>query len=608
MKKGKIQVLLTSLRNQIIERYSSFIDVLSRVESLLSSFAQVITFFTLLGIIFHYGFSLSPAVKKINDNFLFFFLWVFILFHSIRILLDFLYARKRRRFWFLILLGFISFFLFHPSVMNLSDPELQKFFHLMLPLLIFAFGEISLFVVNILSLKLNPALIYVSSFLILIGIGTLLLLLPGATTKPISFIDALFTATSATCVTGLVVLDTAQDFTFFGQLIILLLIQIGGLGVVTFTYLFGYFLQGSVSLQSSLQVKEMLSTENLSSTLSIVLRIVLTTLVIELIGALIIASLIENRLDLPPLQRWWFAIFHSISAFCNAGFSTFSQGFYDPALRTFYPLQIVIIIEIILGGIGFYALFSLISFFRYHIVRIINLFFRRKPHIHIPNLINLNARLSFNMTLYLILGGFLAFFLVELWDKHEVTNFTDSIMRALFAAVTPRTAGFNTIDYATLSAPAIGLTLFFMWIGASPASTGGGIKTTTLAVALFNTFSILRNEDRIDYRYRQIDPQTTRRAFAVIITSLLFIGINIFLLSLTEGGFTFQQLAFEVVSATSTVGLTMGVTSKLSIQGKFIITLCMFVGRVSLLNVLSAVIRPLPPKHFYYPKEKVLVG
>lgn len=608
MKKRGNPTVLLSLRNQIRERYGALLDLFKRVEGILSLLARGIAFFTLVAIVFYHGFPLSSVVKRVHEYVLTTFLWLFVLFHLTRIFLDFLYERKRRRFWLLMLFGLLFSFLFHPSVLRLPSEGAQQFFHLTLPLLIFSFGEVSLIVVNVLSLKLNPAVIYVSSFLILIGIGTLLLLLPGATVHPISFIDALFTATSATCVTGLVVLDTAKTFTFLGQLVILVLIQIGGLGVVTFTYLFGYFLQGSLSIQSSLQVKEMLSTDNIGSTLQVVLRIVLVTFLIELLGALAIFFLIENRLDMSLWERWWFAIFHSVSAFCNAGFSTVSDGFLDPSLRTFYSLQLVILLEVLIGGMGFYALFSFLNYVRYHVVRLALVVFRRKSQIHVPNLINLTARLSFIMTISLVAGGFLAFFLIEVWDKEAIPNLIDSVMRSLFAAITPRTAGFNTVDYATLSAPAIGLTLFLMWIGASPASTGGGIKTTTLAVALLNTFSVLRNEERIDYRYRQVDPQTVRRAFSVIVSSLLFIGVSIFFLSLTESGFTFEQLAFEVVSATSTVGLTMGVTPNLSFQGKVIIIICMFVGRISLLNLLSALIRPSHPKHFYYPKEKVLVG
>ena len=439
--------------------------------------------------------------------------------------------------------------------------------------------------------------------------ATLLLSLPVATYKPLSFIDALFTATSASCVTGLIVHDTANTFTFIGQVFLLIIIQLGGLGVITFTYLFGYFLQGGTTLQSQIHMQQLLSADNVSTLVKTLKQIIFITLSVEAIGAILIFFTTADSLSHFTLgQRWWFAVFHAVSAFCNAGFSIIEDGLYHPLLRHNAPFQIIIALLIIIGGIGFYAIFSFIHWLYVRGFLRLRAWVMAERFFHQPNIIRLNARLAVATTAILLTSSWLLFLLIEFWDVKNGKITFQGLITAFFAAVTPRTAGFNTVDLTQLSTPAVLLTLFLMWIGASPGSTGGGIKTTTLAVAFLNIFSIARKKPRIEWNYREIPAETVRKAFAIITMSLLLIGISSLALTLSNPHLTTQQILFEVVSATSTVGLTLNTTSQLTNTGKIIIILCMFIGRVGLLTFTAAFLKPVATLRYRYPKENILVG
>jgi potassium uptake TrkH family protein len=458
-------------------------------------------------------------------------------------------------------------------------------------------------------LRMNPSLLFILSFLGIILIGSLLLMLPRATTHPIAFLDALFTATSAVCVTGLIVLDTAKDFTPLGQGIILGLLQLGGLGIITFTYFFGYFFQGSASFQSTIYIKNMVSAENIGSTLRVILRIVGVTFTVEAIGALAIWLLMRPDTLGSTTEDVAFSIFHAISAFCNAGFSTLSQGLFDARFRTEYGVQIVIMVLVLIGGIGFPSINNLGTWLKHQLRELWGWFWYRRPRRHLPRLIRLDSILAINTSLMLLLGGFLAVLLFEQrgilagaegWFGEAVT--------AAFATVTPRTAGFNTFDLMELSLPTILMMMALMWIGASPNSTGGGIKTTTFAVALLNILNIAAGKDRMEIQRREIAVDTVYKAFAIIFLSLLLILSATILLTFTEPNLPFQRLVFEVFSAVGTVGLTLGVTGKLSSAGKIVIMFCMFIGRVGALTIITGLVRKVSSLRYQYPREELKVG
>ncbi|GGK78044.1 TrkH family potassium uptake protein [Rufibacter glacialis] len=452
----------------------------------------------------------------------------------------------------------------------------------------------------------HPAQMFVLSFVFLVLVGTFLLLLPQATFAGISFIDALFTATSAVCVTGLVTLDTATVFTPTGKVIILILIQVGGLGIMTFASFFGIFFQGS-SLKSSLFIKDWLNEDNLGQITGTLFKIVSFTLGLELVGALLVyASLQGIPAEVLP-DKLSFALFHAVSAFCNAGFSTLSMGLYDPMLRFNYPLQIIIAVLIIIGGLGFPIVFNLFKFVRYKFLAWLDRLTPNTPIKHTPRLLNVNTLLVIITSTILLVVGMVLYFLLEYNNTLAEHSLTGKVVGAFFGSVTPRTAGFNTVNMSALAAPTILLYLLLMWIGASPASVGGGIKTTTFAVAILNIVNLARGKDRVEVFKREIDNESVSKAFAIILLSLLVIGVAVFLITIFDPQMELSAVAFECFSGFSTVGLTVGITHLLSTPSKVVLILTMFLGRVGTLTLIIGLLRKVSTLRYRYPKETIII-
>lgn len=442
----------------------------------------------------------------------------------------------------------------------------------------------------------------------MIIIGTGLLLLPTSTVGGISVIDAFFTATSAVCVTGLIVVDTATAFTTNGKTIILLLIQIGGLGVMTLSSFFGFFFQGAYSYKSQLFLKDFINEDKLGMIFSTIIKIIFFTLTLELLGAVFIYFTLPDGFLPTVTEKLQFSVFHSISAFCNAGFSTLSDGLYDSNVRTQYNFQLVIIVLILFGGIGFPVIFNCFKYLRYFSNRKFSGYFNQTNTLYDPRVLNINTKLVLVTTAVLLLAGFFQYFLTE--QQHTLTGRSSygKVITALFGSVTPRTAGFNTVDMTALSIPTILIYLLLMWIGASPGSTGGGIKTTTFAISILNTISMARVKDRLEVFKREIPAESVQRAFAVMLLSFLVIGIAVFLLSTFDPHLGIIQIAFECFSAYSTVGLSLGITGDLSSSSKLTIIITMFLGRVGTLTLLVGLIRNIRSLHYRYPSENVYIS
>jgi Trk-type K+ transport system membrane component len=439
-------------------------------------------------------------------------------------------------------------------------------------------------------------------------IGAFLLLLPNATTHGISPINAWFTATSAVCVTGLIVVDTATAFTTFGKVIIITLIQIGGLGVMTFAGLLTYLATGSVSFANQLALKDILSSDRLGDVIGLVSRVITVTLGFELAGAILIYGTLQDGFVGDHFDQFLFSAFHSVSAFCNAGFSTLTDGLYDIRIRTNYPLQLVIALLIILGGLGFPIVFNIAMFLRVKIGNIIFRMLKLPEKEYHANVIHTSSRIALTTTMLLLLVGFVAYGILELdASLKDHPSFIGKIVTSFFGSVTPRTAGFNTVDLTTLTLPTVMVYLLLMYIGASPASTGGGIKTTVAAVAFLNMRAVLFGKTRIEAFKTQISEASTHRAFAIIMASLLILGISVLLLSLQDGDKSLIKIAFEVFSAYSTVGLTLGITSELSAFSKLVLSMVMLIGRVGTLTLFFALITPVRAVNYRYPKEEILL-
>ncbi|WP_087814474.1 potassium transporter TrkG [Psychrobacter sp.] len=454
---------------------------------------------------------------------------------------------------------------------------------------------------------LNPAQFFILSFLSLVLVGALLLMMPNATTKPLSFIDALFTATSAVCVTGLIVVDTATYFTTFGQVIIMGLIQIGGLGILTFVTYFSYFFKGGVSYETQASISEMSYMRGMGDVVSTLKSILYVTFAVEAVAAALIYISIYDIPDMDWSEQLFFSVFHAISAFCNAGFSTFSAGMYDDALRFNYPLQLIIATTFIFGGMGFVIVVNVLRYLRDRAERLI--YRHDQRYIYRPWLLNINSRITLITTGALLLVGLIG---VMIFEYNNVLadhrSFFGKLVTGLFTAATPRTAGFNTIDMGELAFPTIMLTIFLMWIGASPNSTGGGIKTSTFAIALLNTLSLARGQTNVEVFKRQIADISIRRAFSIMWLSLLVIGMGVTLISYDQPELDLIKVVFECFSAYSTVGLSLNLTIELSDFSKMVVSVIMFVGRVSMLTIFIALLKNRRQRNYRYPTEEITIN
>jgi trk system potassium uptake protein len=453
---------------------------------------------------------------------------------------------------------------------------------------------------------LNPAQLFIISFLAIIVIGAFLLVLPNATKGGISFLDALFTSTSAVCVTGLAVVDTGTHFTRFGQYIIMGLIQIGGLGILTFASYFSYFFRGGTTYETQLVLSDMTSSRKLGEVFSTLKHILIITFGIELAAGILIYTSLDQTSIQAPSERMFFAAFHAVSAFCNAGFSTLSNSLYETGFKFNYFLHIVIIFTFVLGGLGFPIVVNILTYLRYKIARLF-VFTRRKLSFR-PWVLNLNSRITLITTLSITAVSFVFFYILEYHNTLAEHQGLGKFITALFGATTPRTAGFNTIDSAAMTTPALILVMVLMWIGASPQSTGGGIKTSTFAIAILNILSLAKGKSRIEVYRREIADISVKRAFAIMVLSLVVIGTGTLLISVFDAQFDLMSIAFESFSAYSTVGLSLGLTGKLSDGSKLVLIAMMFIGRVSMLTLVIAVFRKVKQKNYRYPNEEITIN
>ncbi len=442
--------------------------------------------------------------------------------------------------------------------------------------------------------KISPAKSLTLGFLSLIILGTVLLILPASSKQSVSIIDALFTATSATCVTGLVVYDTGSHWTGFGQSVILLLIQVGGLGIMTFSTLGAYIVSGKINLRNRYLFEDSIAGGHTQNVGKLILSIIFSTLIIEAVGAVILTW--RFSLDKPLLESVYLGVFHSISAFCNAGFALFSTSL--SGFHTDYLLNITVILLIILGGIGFWVIFDILKLLRKKSRRL-----------------GLHSRIVLITSAILVLFGMVLFLFFEWNNVLDGRPVVQKLIDALFQSVTTRTAGFNTLPVEAMTSSTLLLFIMLMLVGASPGSCGGGVKTTTFAVVSAMIFSRFRNEPQVRLLNRGVSERVVSKAIAIVFFAMVIVIVAITVLLVTEhpggphmmGRTLFLEVVFEVFSAFGTVGLSMGLTPVLSFTGKIVIILLMFIGRVGPLTIALAIVQRKNAR-FKYAEEELWVG
>ncbi|MDY6228773.1 MAG: TrkH family potassium uptake protein [Clostridium sp.] len=437
--------------------------------------------------------------------------------------------------------------------------------------------------------KLNGVQILALGFLAVIIIGAVILSLPisSRSGEPTNFLDAIFTSTSAVCVTGLITLDTSTHWSTFGQTVIMALIEIGGLGFMSFTVLISLILGKKITLRERLVMQEAMNTFSIQGLVRMVKYVLIFTVSVQFFGALLLSTQFVPEYGI--IKGFFYSIFHSISAFCNAGFDLFGTSLVGYSNNTVVIL--VISALIIIGGLGFTVLLELYDFKGI-------------------KKLSLHAKIVIITTLILIFGGTLLMLLFEHKNPQTIANMNikDKLLNSFFASVTPRTAGFNSISTSGMTLASKILTVILMLIGGSPGSTAGGLKTVTCAILVLTVISVIRGREDTEVFGRRLTKEIVYKSFIIVFIGLsLVIGVTM-ILSYTEVGASFIDLLYETSSALGTVGLTLGLTPNLSSLGKIFIMIMMYLGRVGPLTVMLALTRKRKKSGYKYPEGKILIG
>ncbi|SFC54715.1 TrkH family potassium uptake protein [Clostridium uliginosum] len=439
--------------------------------------------------------------------------------------------------------------------------------------------------------RLNVVQVLSLGFALVILSGAILLSLPisSSSGEYTNFIDAIFTSTSAVCVTGLVTLDTGTYWNTFGQVVIILLIEIGGLGFMSLTTFIAILLGKKITLRDRLLIQEAMNTFNLEGLVKMVKYVFALTFTVQFFGALLLSTQFVPQFGI--VKGAFYSIFHSISAFCNAGFDLF--GHFNSLVG--YSSNIIIIFTIsaliIIGGLGFTVWLEIYNY-------------------RGSKKLSINSKMVILVTISLLVGGFLLILLFEYNNPNTLgdMSFKDKLLNSFFASVSPRTAGFNSMstDGMTMSGKLI--TIILMFIGGSSGSTAGGLKTATFGILVLTVISVLKGREDTEVFERRFSKDIVYKAFTLLFIAIMIVMVATMILTVTETGQSFINLLYEATSAFGTVGLTTGVTQQLSLGGKLIIILTMYCGRVGPLTVILALLNRKKKTGYKYPEGKILIG
>lgn len=604
--KGFSNKIISGL-NHLLYDSRQKVHVILRAFTFLSSIAAI-------GIlIFIYGF--NPDLKSVKEAFLALniIFGVFVLAFFTR----FFYAFQRTDFIkdnkveaILILLiaihGIFSFVLGDSIIRDLfryiHAENIGHFYRMFISMVMFVVLALEFTKVNtnISAIKIKPSTTFVLSFILLISCGTGLLMLPAMTVDQgsMAFLDALFTSVSASCVTGLIVVDTATFFTYKGQLVILLLIQLGGLGIVSFASFFATYVTGGFGIKHNAMLQDFTSSESLHTAKDLLKRVVLITFVIESVTFVLLYFSWSGEIAFRSISdKIFFTAFHAISAFCNAGFSLFSNNLYEPIIREAYIFHLIIAASVILGGIGFNTIQDLLSpsALRKRL---------KSPWMEWT----VSTKIAVWVSVALLGIGTIGIFFLEKSNTLAGQSLLEAFITSFFQSAISRTAGFNSVDMSQLMVPTLILMMFLMFIGGSSNSIAGGIKTSTFYLIIASAMATIRGKEKIEIGKRFIPKTLLYRALSVFFFAASINLIGIFVLSISEPDIGLEEIAFEQISAFGTVGLSTGITANLSIIGKTMIICSMFLGRVGILTFAYTLTTPSSSSNYKYPKAHLMVG
>lgn len=441
------------------------------------------------------------------------------------------------------------------------------------------------------NLKLHPVQILALGFIITILVGGIILSFPiaSASGEPTNFLDSLFTSTSAVCVTGLVTVDTATHWNYFGKTVIMILIEIGGLGFMSFASLIFFIFKKKITLRERLVMQESLNTFNLQGLVKLVRYVLAFTFSVQIFGAAILST---QFIPLYGIKKGiYYSIFHSVSAFCNAGFDLIGNFSSMLHFSNNAVVLIMLAVLVIIGGLGFSVWLEI-----YELKNMKRL--------------STHSKLVILITSILLILGTVLVFIFEFNNPETLGNmgFKDKIVNAFFTSASPRTAGFNSIDLAQMTTASKFLTIIFMFIGGSSGSTAGGLKVTTFGVLILTVICVIKGREDTEVFKKRFSKETIYKAFSLFFIALALVITVTMLLSITETGMSFEELLFEATSAFGTVGLTLGITTKLSTLGKIIIMVTMYLGRVGIMTVALALASKKKITGYKYPEDKILLG
>ncbi len=464
-------------------------------------------------------------------------------------------------------------------------------------------------VIRVIGKRTNPSLILSGSFLVFIILGSFILMLPKCTIGGISYVDALFVSTSAVCITGLTPIDISVYFTPMGLLVLAILIQIGGLGVMTFTSFFAMFFSGNTSIYSQLMLKDAIYSRSMSALIPTLLYILGFTIVLELIGAVGIFLSIHDTLGFTLEEEIMFSLFHSLSAFCNAGFSTLPHGMANPKLLygniSIYWIMSIIIVA---GSIGFPILMNFKEAFAWHIHRIFRRIHNLPPENKQVHLYNMNTKIVLTTFFSMFVICTLLFYIFEQNNTLSNMSITEKITQSVFNSATPRSAGFTSVNPASFLNITLVMVLFSMWVGGSSQSTAGGVKVNTLATIILNLRAIVTGRHKVTAFKRTISVGSIRRANAVVAISILsYVAYSMILLYL-EPTLPAKSILFETCSALFTVGSSLGITSELSAASEIVLCTAMFLGRVGIISLLAGISGRHHDPQAEYPSDNIIIN